>query len=90
MCWMLQLQCWALKRRRYLQPRLSPSADDLVSVATYRVVYSWCFSNRFTFRPGKPVVLDEQFNSFNFWRTDHGLILDDPDPPTGNVAAAKK
>lgn len=29
---------------------------------------------------GKPVNLDEQFNGFNYWRVDHGLILEDPEP----------
>lgn len=31
---------------------------------------------------GKPPALDEHFNAFNYWKSDHGLILDDPEPPT--------
>ena len=33
--------------------------------------------------------MEEQFNSYNYWKIDHGLIIDEPEPPVVISVAAK-
>ncbi len=61
-----------------------PSSPHALCPPTYDRVCVWLAA-------GARIAVDERFNEFNFWRRDHGLIVDPPAPaPAAPPPAPKK